>query len=66
MEAGDGGMFIYFEDNAGVIVNAKGDMKGSAISGPKVMSSRSVERVRRPVAAYRERCGHRALSALPP
>ena len=28
------GMFIYFEDNAGVIVNAKGDMKGSAISGP--------------------------------
>jgi hypothetical protein len=30
----DGGMFIYFEDNAGVIVNAKGDMKGSAISGP--------------------------------
>ena len=30
----DGGGFIYFEDNAGVIVNAKGDMKGSAISGP--------------------------------
>ena len=30
----DGGTFIYFEDNAGVIVNAKGDMKGSAISGP--------------------------------
>merc|ERR1719446_1548339 len=26
------GMFIYFEDNAGVIVNAKGEMKGSAIS----------------------------------
>ena len=30
----DGGGFIYFEDNAAVIVNAKGDMKGSAISGP--------------------------------
>ena len=30
----DGGGFVYFEDNAGVIVNAKGDMKGSAISGP--------------------------------
>ena len=28
------GMVIYFEDNAGVIVNVKGDMKGSAISGP--------------------------------
>mmetsp|Transcript_38742 Transcript_38742/g.102916 ORF Transcript_38742/g.102916 Transcript_38742/m.102916 type:complete len:130 (+) Transcript_38742:683-1072(+) len=30
----DGGGFIYFEDNAGVIVNAKGEMKGSAIAGP--------------------------------
>ena len=30
----DGGGFIYFEDNAGVIVNVKGDMKGSAIAGP--------------------------------
>eukprot|EP01123_Difflugia_compressa_P015070 TRINITY_DN8298_c0_g1_i1.p1 TRINITY_DN8298_c0_g1~~TRINITY_DN8298_c0_g1_i1.p1 ORF type:complete len:141 (+),score=29.40 TRINITY_DN8298_c0_g1_i1:119-541(+) len=28
------GVFIYFEDNAGVIVNAKGEMKGSAITGP--------------------------------
>jgi len=28
------GKFIYFEDNAGVIVNPKGEMKGSAISGP--------------------------------
>ena len=28
------GMFIYFEDNAGVIVNNKGEMKGSAITGP--------------------------------
>ena len=28
------GVFIYFEDNAGVIVNVKGEMKGSAIAGP--------------------------------
>merc|ERR1719253_1309413 len=28
------GQFIYFEDNAGVIVNPKGEMKGSAITGP--------------------------------
>lgn len=28
------GTFIYFEDNAGVIVNPKGELKGSAITGP--------------------------------
>ncbi|KAI6015235.1 ribosomal protein L14 domain-containing protein [Pisolithus orientalis] len=28
------GVFLYFEDNAGVIVNNKGDMKGSVIVGP--------------------------------
>jgi len=28
------GVWIYFEDNAGVIVNPKGEMKGSAITGP--------------------------------
>eukprot|EP00211_Chloroparvula_japonica_P012783 CAMPEP_0119118512 /NCGR_PEP_ID=MMETSP1310-20130426/366_1 /TAXON_ID=464262 /ORGANISM="Genus nov. species nov., Strain RCC2339" /LENGTH=138 /DNA_ID=CAMNT_0007107885 /DNA_START=17 /DNA_END=433 /DNA_ORIENTATION=- len=28
------GTWIYFEDNAGVIVNPKGDMKGSAVTGP--------------------------------
>jgi len=28
------GLFIYFEDNAGVIVNPKGEMKGSQINGP--------------------------------
>lgn len=28
------GTVIYFEDNAGVIVNTKGEMKGSAITGP--------------------------------
>merc|ERR1711868_193410 len=28
------GQTIYFEDNAGVIVNNKGEMKGSAITGP--------------------------------
>lgn len=28
------GTVIYFEDNAGVIVNNKGEMKGSAVTGP--------------------------------
>ena len=28
------GYFIYFQDNAGVIVSNKGDMKGSTILGP--------------------------------
>merc|ERR1711992_217215 len=28
------GTFIYFEDNAAVIVNNKGEMKGSGITGP--------------------------------
>uniref|UniRef100_A0A2K6TBC6 Large ribosomal subunit protein uL14 n=1 Tax=Saimiri boliviensis boliviensis TaxID=39432 RepID=A0A2K6TBC6_SAIBB len=27
-------VFLYFEDNAGVIVNNKGEMKASAITGP--------------------------------
>merc|ERR1719434_225864 len=28
------GNYIYFEDNAGVITNPKGEMKGSSITGP--------------------------------
>lgn len=28
------GTFLYFEDNAAVIVNSKGEMKGSAVTGP--------------------------------
>lgn len=28
------GLIIYFEDNAGVITNPKGELKGSAIAGP--------------------------------
>jgi large subunit ribosomal protein L23e len=28
------GSVIYFEDNAGVIINPKGEMKGSGIAGP--------------------------------
>jgi len=28
------GLYLYFEDNAGVICNPKGEMKGSAITGP--------------------------------
>ena len=27
-------VFLYFEDNAGVIANPKGEMKGSAVTGP--------------------------------
>merc|ERR1711937_403433 len=28
------GMVVYFEDNAGVIVNNKGEMKGNSVTGP--------------------------------
>merc|ERR1712061_243742 len=35
------GTFIYFKDNAGVIVNDKGEMKGSAIQGPVACGRRS-------------------------
>ena len=28
------GVYLFFEDNAGVIVNPKGEMKGSGITGP--------------------------------
>ena len=28
------GLFIYFQDNAGVIISNKGEMKGSTILGP--------------------------------
>eukprot|EP00300_Choanocystis_sp_HF-7_P030007 c38749_g1_i1.p2 GENE.c38749_g1_i1~~c38749_g1_i1.p2 ORF type:complete len:141 (-),score=30.53 c38749_g1_i1:30-452(-) len=28
------GVFISFEDNAGVVVNPKGEMKGSVVTGP--------------------------------
>ncbi|TKC48090.1 hypothetical protein EI555_014447, partial [Monodon monoceros] len=28
------GVFLYFEDNAGVMVNNEGEMKGSALTGP--------------------------------
>lgn len=31
-------MFIYFEDNAGVIVNPKGEMKGALSPGSKPLS----------------------------
>ena len=42
------GLVLYFEDNAGVIVNPKGEMKGSA-------SRRPVAKDRGPLAAYRLR-----------
>merc|ERR1711998_27999 len=28
------GLVLYFEDNAGVVVNAKGEMMGSQVTGP--------------------------------
>lgn len=28
------GVWIYFQDNAGVIINPKGELKGSSITGP--------------------------------
>merc|ERR1712082_137008 len=46
------GQFIYFEDNAGVIVNNKGEMKGSAITGP--------------VAKECADCGQELPATLPP
>ena len=33
------GVFIYFEDNAGVIVNPKGEMKGRLLSDTSHLSS---------------------------
>ena len=33
------GVFIFFEDNAGVICNPKGEMKGSGINGPVAKES---------------------------
>ena len=33
------GTVLFFEDNAGVIVNPKGEMKGSGISGPVAKES---------------------------
>ncbi|MCO5583791.1 hypothetical protein L7F22_037705 [Adiantum nelumboides] len=41
------GIFLYFEDNAGVIVNPKGEMKGSAITGPVAKNACQLERPRR-------------------
>ena len=32
------GVFLYFEDNAGVIVNPKGEMKGALLSPMLLMS----------------------------
>ena len=33
------GVFIFFEDNAGVICNPKGELKGSGITGPVAKES---------------------------
>lgn len=42
------GVFLYFEDNAGVIVNPKGEMKGSAITGPVAKEAAELWPVRPP------------------
>jgi large subunit ribosomal protein L23e len=42
------GVFLYFEDNAGVIVNPKGEMKGSAITGPVAKEAAELWPVRIP------------------
>ena len=41
------GVFIYFEDNAGVIINVKGEMKGACTGGPGGVTGRSVSPLRR-------------------
>lgn len=41
------GIYLYFEDNAGVIVNPKGEMKGSAITGPVAKEAAELWPVRR-------------------
>merc|ERR1712024_348475 len=47
------GQFIYFEDNAGVIVNNKGEMKGSAITGP-VAQDRQQRLLHRLIGQWRQ------------
>ena len=50
------GVIIYFEDNAGVVVNNKGEMKGSP-------SRAGREGMRRPLAPHRQRRQLHPLSA---
>jgi ribosomal protein L14 len=51
------GIFLYFEDNAGVIVNPKGEMKGSAITGPVAKECVSgVDRARACVSSSSSSC----------
>ena len=60
------GVFLYFEDNAGVIVNPKGEMKGSAITGsfppPRLLESRERERA----PPHKSHPLHPSTSTLPP
>lgn len=46
------GIYLYFEDNAGVIVNAKGEMKGSAITGPVGKEAAELWPVRSPLRRW--------------
>ncbi|PLW46176.1 hypothetical protein PCASD_04198 [Puccinia coronata f. sp. avenae] len=41
------GIFLYFEDNTGVIVNPKGEMKGSAIASPVAKESLALYCIKR-------------------
>ncbi|PLW09880.1 hypothetical protein PCANC_20014 [Puccinia coronata f. sp. avenae] len=41
------GIFLHFEDNTGVIVNPKGEMKGSSIAGPVAKESLALYCIKR-------------------
>ena len=62
------GVFLYFEDNAGVIVNPKGEMKGSAITGPVakecVRIYTSLRQYQSVTSFYRRICGPVLLPTL--
>merc|ERR1712107_953978 len=56
------GQFIYFEDNAGVIVNNKGEMKGSAITGPVAKECADLwPRIASNASSIAESCNNRAV-----
>merc|ERR1719322_628121 len=56
------GQFNYFEDNAGLIVNNKGEMKGSAITGPVAKEGADLwPGLLRTRAPFAESCNNRAV-----
>jgi large subunit ribosomal protein L23e len=60
------GIYLYFEDNAGVIVNPKGEMKGSAITGPVAKEAAELWPVRGTTATTTTRCSTNSNSVSPP